>query len=350
MDTHLQAQKNSRAVRWYVMLLPASHVGPAPALQQELDRRIRYNEPLFEFFAPSYVEVKKKKGAFVQTNRPLLYNYVFIHASEQELYRMKQTTLRAYNFLPRVREAGNDHYPYLTDAAMQNLQWVAEAYSNVLPLYVPEPDQLAKGDRVRITEGQFAGVEATVMIQPGAGRKDILVCIDQWMWVPLLNIPYGSYEVIQLNEAGKHNYTRLDNEKLHAGLHEALGRYYAHALTDADRRLATDTLRQFANLQMTTDVMRCKHYSLLLLAHTILQHTDEANHIRNLAQAILPLVKAEQSKALLLATLYGCTDNHHHYEQVHLLTAPWKKEENLKKSKRQLLDRLADYDRWLQHR
>ena len=84
---------------------------------------------------------------------------------------MKQT-LPLYNFLPRVSSGGTPHFPYLSDSEMGNLRWVAESYSNELPVYVPDSGRLLKGDRVRITSGYFAGMEAEVVIQPGGGHKD----------------------------------------------------------------------------------------------------------------------------------------------------------------------------------
>ena len=183
----LNGMRNGRQVRWYVLSLPSCHRGPACGLQEELDRRVQEGEPVFEFFAPSYVEVRESRGELVSTERPLLYNYVFIHASEVEIFRLKRQ-LPQYNFLPRVRDSRGSHYPYLSDAAMANLRWVARSYSDVLPVYVPQPDKLRKGDRVRITEGRFQGAEAEVVIQPGAGRKDVVVCVDNWMWVPLLHV------------------------------------------------------------------------------------------------------------------------------------------------------------------
>lgn len=213
VSEQLRARKNSGAVRWYVLVLPTSRQGhyqgnPARALQRELDRRIRGGEPPFEYFAPSYVEVRKQHGELVRTNHPLLYNYVFIHASEAEIYRMKRF-LPQFNFLPRIREEHNEHYPYLTDEAMANLRWVAASYSDVLPVYTPGPDRLTKGDRIRITEGQFKGVEATVVIQPGGGRKEVMVCVENCMYVPLLSVEPGQYEVVALNSDGRHVYTRL---------------------------------------------------------------------------------------------------------------------------------------------
>lgn len=68
----------------------------------------------------------------------------------------------------------------------------------------------------------------------------------------------------------------------------------------------------------------------------------------NEVRSILPLVKAEQSRAMLLVTLYGCTDNRFHYARTH--EDPRRDDTAaLRKTKKRLLQRLDDYDRWLGH-
>lgn len=355
VSEQLRARKNSNAVRWYVLALPTSRQGhyqgnPARALRMELERRTRNGEPVFEYFAPSYVEVRKQHGDLVRTNHPLLYNYVFIHASEAEIYRMKRF-LPQYNFLPRVREKDDAYYPYLSDEAMENLKWVAASYSDVLPVYTPGPERLMKGDRIRITEGQFKGVEASVIIQPGGGRKEVMVCVENCMYVPLLCVEPGQYEVIALNADNRHVYTRLNGDRLPAGLHEALKRYHSpEGVTDADRALASEVLQQYANLQLDSDVMRCKLYSMLLPAYAILGDREAFDQLLGTVRSILPLIRAEQSRSLLLVTLYGCTNCCLDYEQAHAAVDPWRGKLLLKKSKAQLLRRLDDYDCWLGHR
>lgn len=354
VSEQLRARKNSNAVRWYVLALPTSRQGhyqgnPARALRMELERRTRNGEPVFEYFAPSYVEVRKQHGDLVRTNHPLLYNYVFIHASEAEIYRMKRF-LPQYNFLPRVREKDDAYYPYLSDEAMENLKWVAASYSDVLPVYTPGPERLMKGDRIRITEGQFKGVEASVIIQPGGGRKEVMVCVENCMYVPLLCVEPGQYEVIALNADNRHVYTRLNGDRLPAGLHKALKRYHSpEGVTDADRALASEVLQQYANLQLDSDVMRCKLYSMLLPAYAILGDREAFDQLLGTVRSILPLIRAEQLRSLLLVTLYGCTNCCLDYEQAHAAVDPWRGEQPLKKSKAQLLRRLDDYDCWLSH-
>lgn len=71
VSEQLRARKNSNAVRWYVLALPTSRQGhyqgnPARALRMELERRTRNGEPVFEYFAPSYVEVRKQHGELVR--------------------------------------------------------------------------------------------------------------------------------------------------------------------------------------------------------------------------------------------------------------------------------------------
>lgn len=340
--------KNSHVVRWYVLKLPGTHLHAAAELQAEVERRESEGEPVFDFFAPSYTKVRTLRGREENVRRPLLYNYVFIHASEAEIKRMKRL-LPAYNFLPRVRNDESEWFPFLTDAAMQNFRWVARAYEDRLPAYTPDPSRLVSGDRVRIVGGQFHGVEATLVSTAGSSNKELVVRVDDWLWVPLLHVAPGQYEVIGLSENAKHEYFHFDNARIRDGLHQALEHHHGGGLTEADRKLASEALLAFQSLEVNTDVMRCKRYAYLLIIHTLLGNEAERTDILTTIRSFLPLVKAEQSRAMLHLTLYGCTDDHLDYEAAHTLITPWMSEANPKKSKRQLIDHLRDYDRWLGH-
>ena len=344
-----------KAVRWYVLTLPTAaggrrdRISPSKGLDVELSRRERRGETLFEYFAPSYVEVRKVGGKLVNTRRPLLFNYVFIRSSVEEIFRMKQA-LPLYNFLPRVSSGSTTYFPHLLDQEMANLRWVAEAYSNELPVYVPERTRLLKGDRVRITSGYFTGMEAEVVIQPGGGHKEVMARILDCMWVPLFEVKAGEYELIELNAKSKHVYTHLDNDRLSEGLHEALGHYHASgSVCEEDRRLAGEVLRGYASLRAETDVMRCKLCALLLPTYKLSGDEEAFVRLHDTMRGLLPVVKAPQSRALLLVTLYGCTDNALYRRMAHELVDPWQVDLSPKKSKLSLIRRLGDYDRWLGH-
>ncbi|MGP1464246.1 MAG: transcriptional regulator [Prevotella koreensis] len=343
--TNRTVSNDCNEVRWYVLLLPYGHRGsPSAGLQAELEWRKRNGEKEFEYFAPSYMEVKSVRGKMTKTSRPLLFNYVFVHASEAEIYKMKRSTLHKYNFLPRVREDDRQYYPYLTDSAMENLRWVARAYDDVLPVYTPEPDKLMRGDRVRITDGQFMGIEATVMIQPGAGQKSVMVCVEDWLWVPLLHVKQGQYEVVALNESGKHIYTKLNNDRLFTKMHEAIIHYHsAEGVADDDRRTAQEIINLFGSLEMPTPILRCKHYSLLLPAYLVLGRTEDMNALLHKADSVLSGIKAEQVAALLLTTLYGCTGNACYRVQASNIINRWGEEKDSKHNKRIIITFFKKY-------
>ena len=216
--------RDVHAVRWYVLSLPACHKGPAKGLKKELDRRVRLGEPTFDFFAPLSWRCAAVKGIWWRLTVRCSTIMCLSALLYMRIFRLKRD-FPLYNFLPSVDGRGS--YPFVSDREMENLRWVARSYSDELPVYVPEAGYLRKGDRIRITDGRFKGVEASVVIQPGVGEREVMVCVDNWMWVPLLRVQPGEYEVISLAEEGKHVYTRLDNSRIQNGLHEeALGRHW----------------------------------------------------------------------------------------------------------------------------
>ena len=248
--TPVSEAQNRHIVRWYVMVYPTSSRAMTEELDRELTRRRRDNEPLFEYFAPVLVEARKMNGRLVTTQRSLLYNYLFVHASEAEIYRIKQR-LPQYNLLPRVKDSEESyHYPYLTDKAMRDLQWIARSYAEPVPVCTPDPAWLAKGDRIRIAEGRFAGIEARVVTNAPSRHKEILVSIDDWMCVPLLKVQPGAYEVIELNAENPGYYSRLNNSKLFDRIHDALCRHWAGTGSAEDRRMATEVLQEYGSLTL----------------------------------------------------------------------------------------------------
>ena len=337
--------------RWYVLTVPPSrfrttNVSAVKALEAEVERRIRENETPLEFFAPTCVEVRKVRGKLVHTDRPLLFNYVFIHASENEIFRMKRD-LSTFNFLPRVNDGRNYHFPYLSEQEMQRLRWMAEVYREGLPVYQPDNEMLAPGDRIRIINGTMKGFEAEVAVQPGSGTKNIVVRVLDCMWVPLLNIGPEDYEVISLRNDGRRIYSTLDNPRFSEGLHEALLRFHRDAITPEDLSLASEVVRKFAHLKPGTDVLLCKLYALLLPAYLILQDAHYGSLLSTIT-TLLPGLKGGQAHPLLLVTLFACTGEPRFHDAFKQKTAGWDAA-SAGKARQTILKRLEIYKQTLAH-
>lgn len=332
---HTQAARNRSKVRWYVLTLPCCHRGPARGLEEELAWRRSHGEPEFEYFAPVYTDASGEGTSGAK--RALYFNYVFVHASETEIMRMK-TRRPLFNFLRRMADAdGGTHFPYLTDEAMANLRLVAEAYSGRLPAYTPQPGMLRRGDRVRIVGGRFDGVEATLLRAPASTRDELAVCVDNWLWVPVVHVAPGHYEIIELSAEGKAKYSVLDNERTLGRLRSALVCSLSRRAPDgADVALAAETALRYGRLQPPSKVLRCKHAAMMLQAYAVAGDRLRLGETARTAEKLLREVDAEQSRALLLASLYGTTRRHR--EEALAAVAPWRGEPNPKKNKRTLIE------------
>ncbi len=351
-DAALVAARNARnidIVRWYLMIFPYGRKHLTVGLEREIERRDKSGEIPVEYFAPVYVAAKKDAdGKIVVTNKPLFENYVFVRASIREIFRLKKFE-DGYNLPKReYKSNGEQYYPYVSDGIIQNLRWIANSYSGVIPVYADDYSWLIKGDRIRITSGPFKGIEATLFSHKKGHGKDIMVVIDNWMSVPLLHVKENQYEVIALNENPDNKDLKINDEHI-SHLHEVLCRKIRADVSPEDMARVKQILAVYANGEPHSDVMRCKLYAILLMAYTILGEAEKCDSLLGIIHVLLPAITAEQSLALLMVTLYGCTDNAFYHEKAHQLLEPWMKEEAPKKSKQLLLTRLADYDRCLGH-
>lgn len=347
----IRSVPHRKVVRWYLMFFPFGKKGLTVGLEQELERRKRAGEIQFEYFAPTYAQTKEVDGKLITTQESLLYNYFFIHATEDDLFVLKRHQPQ-YSVLRRITNAdGSYYYPYVEDSTIKTLQWIARSYGGYLPLCLLDQTLLIKGDRIKITKGQFKGIEAFLVTKPRSTVSQIMVFVDNWMCVPLMNVRPVQYEVIDLfNKEEKEKSSHgLDNPHLFWNLHKALCRFHQGETTDEDTKLAKDTYLMYSDLKVDTSILRCKLYSILLPACIILGYKEKTDGILKLVQMMLPKITAEQSLALLMVTLYGCTDNVFYHEKAHRLIEPWIGEEAPKKSKQLLIQRLADYDKCLGH-
>lgn len=341
--------KNTTVVRWYLMIYPYGRKGLVSRLEREIERRKKAGEEPIDYFAPVYVEAKTIDGQVVRTEKQLFENYVFIRSSVKEIFRMKQQE-EPYNFPRReVSSKGEYHYPYVSDETIQYLKWIARSYSGIIPVYTDDKSWLVKGDRIRITSGPFKNIEARLFDNQKNHRKTVMLLVDNWMSVPLLHVRESQYKLIALNNRTVEKGDFKIGDEVLPALHEILCRRFKGEVGETDRNFVQGIIDRYTGRVFSSDIMRCKYYAVLLMAHSILGNIDKQEHLTAIIHEMLPSITAEQSKALLLAALYACTDNSLYYLQVHRITEPWTKEQSPKKSKQQLLSRLADYDRYLGH-
>lgn len=350
------------------MTYPQSSKGLTEGLKREVQRRIRDCESPIEYFAPTFVEAVEVKGQLVNSEKLLLFNYFFVHASEEQIYRMKQFEPQYNFFRKRYDGEGVGCFPFVTEEVINSLRCIAEAYCGKLPVYIVDAPWLIKGDRVKITRGQFKGVEATLFENQQSGNKEIMVSLDDFAWVPILKLKPGDYELLELYNKNAAAFDLLTDKQL-LDLHAALMRKYLSLRESAtteviplnsdtviarecndrsnlieDKQLAEEIIKQFQGIAPNSDIKRSKMFTALLLSYKILDDEPRLTALMSTIKQMLPAVKAEHPRALLLLALYAVSSNEVYRNQFLEHTASWTKTGALKKNKQLLLEKFTELE------
>ena len=179
---------DSDATKWYALRTMRRSVMVCKSILEKLH---------IEHFIPMIkVKCRMPSGRFRWNIQPLAFNYVFIHATAAELNELKQTRLPCLCYLMRAAESGFDAKVVVPDEQMRNFIAIAGTPQERI-LYLPCSDvDLVHGDRVRITDGVFKGVEGIYQKVKGVRDRQIVVCIEGVVAVATATVPAHLVEKI----------------------------------------------------------------------------------------------------------------------------------------------------------
>ena len=118
-------------------------------------------------FVPMQYRREERGGVMVKRLVPSVHNLIFINLTPSEMTEYKKTTALPIRYIMN-RET---HKPItVPDREMENFIMVAGTYEEKLIYLNPEPGDFAKGERVRIIGGDFAGAEGIFVRVKGDRR------------------------------------------------------------------------------------------------------------------------------------------------------------------------------------
>lgn len=123
-------------------------------------------------FVPMQYRREERHGVMVKRLVPSVHNLIFINITPSEMREYKMTTELPIRYIMN-RET---HKPITVPAReMENFIKVAGTYEEKLIYLNPNPGDFAKGERVRIIGGMFAGAEGVFVRVKGDRRVVINV-------------------------------------------------------------------------------------------------------------------------------------------------------------------------------
>ena len=275
---------------WYVLKMRSS------------SSALRFREALqiahLEFYLPTIQRIIKQGGKEVSVEKPLLFGYVFIYTDE-----LKAVAFAADNdgiALLRVHTANGELGPYMTvpNRQMEILMLAVEHYNEEIPFISPTPEMLAKGDRVRVTGGQFKGAEGILEAKQGKDGGRVIIRIGDILAVPTLEIDPQFIEVIEFAPKGRHLYQKLDSfePRLQKAVNLTLQRQPVPTKLQGHLLMF---VRRFPHLTIPAINARVRYLTRIMLAYAVLQNFEEAEARYLELKRLQSAVRTDNTRALL---------------------------------------------------
>lgn len=175
-------------MEWYAMRVTYSRELKVQAALQQLG---------IESFVPMRHGVTYGKEGARYGLVPAIHNLIFVHSTQTRLTELKQgreelSSLR-YMTKPTSGNPAKQTIIIVGDAAMQNFMRVASVTDDRV-MFLDSYDDEAVGQRVRVTDGYFAGVEG--IVRRIKKNKRVVVSIEGCASVAIAYVPKQSLMLI----------------------------------------------------------------------------------------------------------------------------------------------------------
>lgn len=130
-------------------------------------------------YVPMHFRLHTVRGRKVRRQEPAIYGLVFAYGDKKELLDFRETSLlKAYMFLKSHRMIdGSLQYIVIRDDDMENFRKLSEVEGAKLTYYKPDELRLAKGEKVKIMDGPFAGITGIVQKLPHKNGQYLVVSL-----------------------------------------------------------------------------------------------------------------------------------------------------------------------------
>lgn len=324
--------------RWYVLRLPRTSLRRSMELEQEMSFRKDKGLPVFEYFAPLFMEACDVEGVKTVRNKPFCLNYVFMRATVRQLLAFRRK-FPDYNLVKDTADAGS--YLYVPDKDMRMFMFVAKAYKDAVPCYAPDSLRLSRGDRVRIIGGQFSGVEGILLTQQGKGGGRVVVNVCNRIAVPTLSVSPEYIEIISFSDANKHVYKKLD--RYYPVIRQALHGYSSGKPGAVSHSAVVPFVSGMRNVRIDSGKVRCRYLAFMMVSHKILGNEMETEYYVHECASAVSHVTNQCTRAFIFVCLYACTDDAGYLNAARDIAGKWDSGK-VSGKQRDVMDILGFYD------
>lgn len=164
----MNEKANVNQFRWYV-------------LRVTYQRELAAQEQLEELGIKTYVPLKRIrktiKGRLTWKVEAALHNYIFVYININKIKEIKTRDIPYLRYVMGVDSDGQKRPQYVPDNQMENFIAITSQETEKIKYLDPDFIDLKVGDRVRVLEGPFKGLEGVYMRTAGRHEKRVVVKI-----------------------------------------------------------------------------------------------------------------------------------------------------------------------------
>lgn len=167
------------------------------AMRATFNRNMQAREALaekrIETFIPMQAVRKNIGGRSKIVEAPVIRNIIFVRAEPDTVQQVKAGLPYLQYMISRI----DGSKIIVPDAQMSDFIAVCGTCDKRLRYFADGELNLALGQRVRITSGEFAGVEGTLMRIQGTRDKRVVVSVEGIISVSLMSLPPSQVERVE---------------------------------------------------------------------------------------------------------------------------------------------------------
>lgn len=209
LDVARELGFDETGLEWYVYRIPYLTVRSAQKFEKA---GLQYYLPTFKIEKPT------KHGKPLVEERPKILNYLFVLAKKAQIDELakQEKIFPLYRHLCKGEIVRADQrYTTVPKDQMHQLMIMVEGYKQEVEFRIPPSQQLAKGDKVRVVEGPFAGVEGILLTNQGAGGGQVYVSITNGMGALTATIADAQLQVLEFSRQNNHFYYKMQAVEQH---------------------------------------------------------------------------------------------------------------------------------------
>lgn len=255
---------------WYVYRIPHINV----------KSKERFEKAGLQVYFPTYTVETVRFGHKVKEEKPKILNYLFVLADRKSVDKF--SALEGINPVYRHHapdERISDARKWLTvpAAQMHSLMIVAQGYEQEIEFCTPDDQRLEKGDKVRVDEGQFKGLEGILLSDQRAGGGRVYVSITNGLGVKSIHIPDRNIKVLEVSRSSNRFFRQI--QAFEQVMDEVIElRRQGKPITDKLKAELYFFLYRYSELAGLTFVSKAKLTTCRYVAYTLLYRSADAEH------------------------------------------------------------------------